>query len=96
MCMGVNLRQGVSDAVYMEFVDVVRDVFVVQSNEYFKRKLRGKKYLILVNDEVEKPEVRFRIVSVDEAHDGGQEDVYGAFVSGPVLFIKLLRRDKTK
>ena len=95
MGMGVNLRLGVSDAVYSVFVDGVRDVFVVQNNDYFKRKLKGKKYLFLVNDEVEKSEVRFRIESVDEGHGGGCEDVYGTFFSGSFLAIKLLRRDKT-
>jgi len=72
MGMGVNLRLGVSDEVYSEFVNSTRDVFVVQNNDYFMRKLAGKKYLFLVNEELPKPEVRFRIESIDEGHGSVQ------------------------
>jgi hypothetical protein len=95
--MGVNLRQEVSDAVYRDFVDGVRSVFVVQSNEYYVRKLRGKKYFRLVNAELpEKTVVRFRIESVEKGHGGAQEDVYGHYITGPHLKITLLKRQKTK
>jgi hypothetical protein len=97
MGMGVNLSQAVSDAVYCDFVDGLRSVFVVQSNEYYIRKLRGKKYLRLVNEEIpEKPIVRFRIESVEEGYGGAQEDIYGQNVTGPHLKIMLLKRQKTK
>jgi hypothetical protein len=95
--MGVNLHQEVSDDVYNDFVDGLRSVFVVQSNEYYVRKLRGKKYLYLVNQEFpEKPDVRFRIESVEEGHGGAQEDIYGHYITGLYLKIKLLKRQKTK
>jgi len=97
MGMGVNLRQGVSDSVYSVFVEGVRDVFVVQNNDYFKLRLRGKKYLFLVNDEFpEKPEVRFRIESVEEGHGGAQEDVYGQHITGSYLMVALRKREKTR
>ena len=97
MGMGVNLRQGVSDSVYSDFVGGVRDVFFVQNNDYFKRRLKGKKYLLLVNDECpEKPEVRFRIESIEEGYGGTQEDVYGRHITGSHIEIKLLKRQKKK
>ncbi|MCW4048160.1 MAG: hypothetical protein NWE89_00335 [Candidatus Bathyarchaeota archaeon] len=69
----------------------------MQSNEYHAKRLRDKKYLILVNEELpEKPEMRFRIESVKEGHGGAQEDIYGQYVSGPHLRIELRKRQKTK
>jgi hypothetical protein len=95
--MGVNLRQGVSDSVYNDFVDGVRDVFIVQSNDYFAKKLRDKKYLILVNEgSPGKSEARFQIMGIEEGHGGAQEDVYGQYVTGSYLEIKLRKREKTK
>jgi hypothetical protein len=95
--MGFNLNQEVSDAVYRDFVDGLRSVFVVQSNEYYVRKLRGKKYLRLMSEESpEKPVLRFKIESVEEGHGGAIEDIYGQFITGPHLKIKLLKRQKTK
>ncbi len=95
--MGVNFRLGVSDVVFRDFVDGVRDVFVVQSNDYFVGKLRGKKYLVLVNDGVpgESP-VRFQILSVEEGYGGAQEDVYGQYLTGSYLEIRLKKRQKTR
>ena len=96
MGMGVNLRQGVSDSVYSDFVNGVRDVFIVQNNDYFARKLKGKKYLILVNEGLAgKPEARFQIMGIEEGHGGAQEDVYGQYVTGAYLEIKLRKREKT-
>jgi hypothetical protein len=95
--MGVNLSQEVSDEVYSDFVEGRRSVFVVQSNEYYKRKLRGKKYIRLVNEEKpEKPMTRFRIESVEEGHGGAQEDIYGQHITGTYLKITVLKRQKTK
>ena len=95
--MGVNLRQGVSDAVYTAFVEGSRDILILQSNDYYREKLKGKKYLWLVNEELpEKPEVRFSIVSIEEGYGGAQEDVYGQYVTGPHLLVALKKRDKTK
>ena len=50
LSMGVSLLLGVSNVVFRDFVDGVRDVFVVQRNDYYERKLRERKYLILVNE----------------------------------------------
>ena len=95
--MGVNLRQGVSDTVYTEFNEERRDVFIVQSNDYYARKLKGVKYIWLVNEEYpEKPETRYRIESIEEGHGETQEDVYGQFLTGSHLKIKLKKRDKPR
>ena len=95
--MGVNLRQGVSDAVYSDLVDGGRGVFIVQSNDYYAKKLSDKKYIVLVNEEFpKKPEVRFRIETVEEGHGSVQEDIYGQFLTGPHLKITLQKRQKTK
>jgi hypothetical protein len=95
--MSVSLRQGVSDGVYHDFVDGVRYVFIVQSNDYYAGKLRGKKYIFLVNEEhPEKHEVRFRIEVIDEEHGGAHEDIYGQYLTGPHLKITLKKRQKTK
>lgn len=93
--MGVNLRLGVSDEVYSLFVDGLRDEFIVQNNDYFVRRLKDKKYLFLVNDELEKPEVRFKIESIVDDVGGAKEDVYGTFIPGSFLRLKLLKRVKT-
>jgi len=94
--MGVNLRQGVSDEVYMEFVNGDRVVLLLQSNEYYSGKLRGKKYLWLQNEEFsEKPDVRFLIELIEVGHGGVFEDIYGQHITGPHLRVKLRKRDKT-
>lgn len=94
--MGVNLRQGVSDAVYIDFVEGKRDVFIVQSNDYYARKLKGSKYLWLVNEEYpEKTETRFKIESIEEGYGEAQEDVYGQFLTGAHLRLSLKKRQKT-
>ena len=94
--MGVNLRQGVSDTVYMEFVNGDRVVLFLQSNEYYTRKLKGKKYLWLQNEEFpEKPDVRFLMESVEVGHGGVFEDINGQHIKGPHLSVALRRRDKT-
>jgi hypothetical protein len=50
-----------------------------------------------VNEESpEKDMTRFRIESVEEGHGGAQEDIYGQYITGPVLKISLLKRQKTK
>jgi hypothetical protein len=95
--MGVNFRQKVSDAIYCDFVDGLRTVFVVQSNEYYVHKLRGKKYFWLVNEELpDKPVVRYRIESMEKGYGGVQEDIYGYHITGPHIKIKLLKRQKPK
>jgi hypothetical protein len=96
LSMGFSLRQGVSDDIFRDFVDGVRDIFVVQSNDYYERKLRGKKYLILVNEgDIGGFEVRFLIKSIVEGYGGIHEDVYGQYLTGPHLKIKLKKREKT-
>lgn len=95
-CMGVNLRQGVSDSVYSDFVDGKRDELILQDNDYYARKLKGIKYLWLVNEELpEKPEIRYRIEDIIKGHGGAQEDIYGQFLTGSYLSIKLKKRQKT-
>ena len=94
--MGVNLRQGVTDTVYSEFVDVKRVILFLQSNEYYENKFKGKKYLWLQNEEFpEKPDVRFLIDSVEVGHGGVFEDIYGQRIMGPHLRVALRKREKT-
>jgi hypothetical protein len=94
--MGINLRQGVSNRVYRDFVDEKRDELILQDNEFYAGKLKGIKYIWLVNDEVqEEPETRFRIEEISKEHGGAQEDIYGQFLTGSYLRIKLKKRDKT-
>ncbi len=94
--MGVNLRQGVSDSVYTEFLDGKRDQLILQDNDYYSRKLKGKKYIWLVNEELpEKPEIRYKIEEIKQGHGGAQEDIYGQFLTGAYLSIKLKKREKT-
>ena len=94
-CMGVNLRQMVSDAVYTEFVNEKRVVLILQNNDYYAGKLKGKKYLWLQNDEFpEKPDVRFRIESVEVGHGGVLEDIYRQHITGPHLRVTLKIREK--
>jgi hypothetical protein len=95
--MGINLRQPVSEAVYNGFIDGVRDTFLVQKTEYFTRKLNGKKYFWLVNDELpEKPAIRFEIVSIQTEDGIIQEDIYGQTIRGKYLKIALKKREKTR
>jgi hypothetical protein len=94
--MGVNLRQGVSDSVYTEFVEGMRDQLIIQDNDYYEQKLKGKKYIWLVNEEIpEKPEIRYKIEEIKKGHGGAQEDIYGQFLTGSYLNIKLKKREKT-
>jgi hypothetical protein len=96
MGMGVNLRQMVSEAVYTEFVNGDRVVLILQSNKYYDKKLKGKKYLWLQNEEFpEKPDVRFLIESVEAGHGGVFEDIYGQRITGPHLRVALRKREKT-
>ena len=96
MGMGVNLRQVVSEAVYTEFVNGDRVVLILQSNKYYDKRLKGKKYLWLQNEEFpEKPDVRFLIESVEAGHGGVFEDIYGQRITGPHLRVALRKREKT-
>ena len=95
--MGVNLRQGVSDSVYTDFVEGHRDHLILQDNDYYARKLKGMKYIWLVNEEIpEKTEIRYKIEDINKGKGGAQEDIYGQFLTGEYLSIKLVKRDKTK
>ena len=95
--MGVNLRQGVSDAVYMDFANGDRVVLILQRNEHYTNKLKGKKYLWLQNEEFpEKPDARFLIESMEVGHGGVFEDIYGQHITGPHLRVTLKIRDKTR
>jgi len=95
-CMGINLRQGVSDIVYTDFLEGARDELILQDNDYYAHKLKGIKYIWLVNDELrEKTEIRYKIENITKRHGGAQEDIYGQFLTGSYLSIKLKKRDKT-
>lgn len=83
--MGLNFRQKVSDTIYFDFVDGLRSVFVMQSNEYYVHKLRGKKYFWVVNEELpDKLEARFMIESVEKGYVGSKR-----------ISIDTIRRDHT-
>jgi hypothetical protein len=94
--MGVNLRQGVPEDVYSEFVDRIRDELILQDNDYYARKLKGIKYLWLVNEQdSERPETRYRIEDIQRGYGGAQEDIYGQYLTGSYLRVKLKKRKKT-
>ena len=69
---------------------------ILQDNEFYAGKFKDIKYIWLVNDEVqEEPETRFRIEKISKEHGGAQEDIYGQFLTGSYLRIRLKKRDKT-
>ena len=94
---GANARQKVSDKVYEALLSKTKTHLVVQVSDYYTRKLRGKKYLIIENDEKpEKPGARFLIQSKTEVSGPVVEDIYGQRIGGPSLRISLKLRQKTK
>ena len=95
--MSINLLQGVSDAVYSDFVERKRFILFIQRNEYYMSRLKSKKYLWLQNEEVpEKPDIRFMIESVEEGYGGVYEDIYGQYIAEPHIKVTLRKRDKTR
>ena len=94
--MGKNLRQGVSDGVYTDFAEGKRDQLILQDNDYYAHKLKGIKYIWLVNEELpEKQEIRYKIEDITKGHGGAQEDIYGQYLTGSYLCIRLKKRKKT-
>ena len=95
--VGVNAHQNVSDQVYEAFLNKTKTVLLVQRGDYYINKLKGKRYLIIENDEnPEKTKLRFLIQSVNEKTGSICEDIYGQTVNGPYLRIELKLRQKTR
>ena len=93
---GANAHQNVSDQVYEAFLNKTKTEFLVQRSDYYINKLKGKKYLIIENDEKpEKPKLRF-IQFVNEETGSIFEDIYGQTVNGLYLRIVLKLRQKTR
>ena len=94
---GANSHQKVSDRVYADLMNKTKTDLLVQRSDYYINKLRGKKYLIIENDEKpDKPDARFLIQSVKEESGPVREDIYGQSIGGPYLRIQLKPRQKTK
>ncbi len=93
---GANVHQKVSDQVYEDLINKTKAELLVQRSDYYINKIRGKKYLIIENDEnPEKPKTRFLIDSVQEKTGSIREDIYGQIVNGLYLRIALKPRQKT-
>ena len=93
---GANAHQKVSDQTYMNLLNKTKTELLVQLSNYYINKLRGKKYLIIENDEnPDKPSARFLIQSVNEETGSIREDIYGQTVNGLHLRIGLKLREKT-
>jgi hypothetical protein len=94
---GANAHQKVSDQTYMDLLNKTKTELLVQQSDFYINKLRGKKYLIIENDEKpDKPDARFLIQSIKEEPGPVREDIYGQSIGGPYLRIQLKLRQKTK
>ena len=94
---GANAHQNVSDQVYEALLNKTKTEFLVQRSDYYMNKLKGKKYIIIENDEKpEKPRARFLIQSVNEETGSIREDIYGQTDNGLYLRIELKLRQKTR
>ena len=94
---GANANQNVSDQVYEVLLNKTKTELLVQRSDYYIKKLKGKKYLIIENDEKpEKPNARFLIQSINEETGSIREDIYGQIVNGLYLRIELKLRQKTR
>ncbi len=94
---GANAHQNVSDQVYEALLNKTKTELLVQRTDYYINKLKGKKYLIIENDEKpEKPRARFLIQSINEETGSIREDIYGQTVKGLYLRIELKLRQKTR
>ena len=94
---GANAHQHVSDRVYEVLLNKTKTELLVQRSDYYLNKLKGKKYLIIENDEKpEKPKARFLIQSINEKTGSIREDIYGQAVKGLYLRIELKLRQKTR
>lgn len=94
---GHNAHQKVSDQVYEKLLSKEKTSLIVQQNEYFQNKLKGKKYLFIENDEQpHKPKKRYRIEGIKEDNGPVTEDIYGTTITSKHLIITLKLREKTK
>jgi len=94
---GANAHQKVSDQLYEDLLNETKTELLVQVSDYYINKLRGKKYLVIENDEKpDKPRARFLIQSVQEVSGPVREDIYGQNIGGPYLRISLKLRQKTR
>jgi len=94
---GANAHQKVSDQIYEDLLNKTKNDLLVQRSDYYINKLRGKKYLVIANDEKpDKPKARYLIQSVKEERGAIREVIYGQSLNGPYLRISLKLRKKTK
>ena len=93
---GLNANQKVSDKTYTELLSKEKTSIIVQKNDYYRRKLNGKKYLVIENDEKDMPKKRYRIMSIKEGTGPTIEDIYGTTITGPHIKVSLKLREKTK
>jgi hypothetical protein len=94
---GSNAHQNVSDQIYEVLLNKTKTELLVQRSDYYINKLKGKKYLIIENDEKpEKPRARFLIRSINEETGFIREDIYNQTVNGHYLRIELKLRQKTR
>ena len=95
--VGANAHQTVSDHVYEALLNTTKTELLVQRSDFYINKLKGKKYLVIENDErPEKPRARFLIKSINEETGSIREDIYGQTVNGLYLRIELKLRQKTR
>ena len=94
---GQNAHQKVPDEIYLALLSKEKTNLTVQKTSYYHNKLKGKKYLIIENDEnPDNPKKRYRIESISEGTGQTVEDIYGTIINGPHLVINLKLREKTK
>jgi hypothetical protein len=94
---GQNSHQKVPDETYIALLCQEKTNLTVQKTCYYHNKLKGKKYLIIENDEnPESPKKRYRIESITEGSGQTVEDIYGTIINGPHLVINLKLREKTE
>ena len=93
---GLNAHQKVSDNTYADLLSMKKTYLTVQKNDFYLNKLKGKKYLIIENDEKDMPKKRYRIESLKEGTGAVTEDIYGTTITGPHIKINLKLREKTK
>lgn len=93
---GLNAHQKVADKTYTELLSKEKTSIIVQNNDYYRRKLNGKKYLIIENEEKDMPKKRYRIESIKEGTGSTIEDIYGTTITGPHIKVSLKLREKTK
>jgi hypothetical protein len=94
---GQNAHQKVSGIIYMALLNKKKTSLTIQKTNYYLNKLKGKKYLIIENDEnPNSPKKRYRIESISEGSGQTVEDIYGTVISGEYLVLNLKLRKKTK